>query len=124
MNSPTTNLKALGITLPDIAVPACAYVPALRTGNYVYTAGQLPIADGKLTAKGKVGSEFGVGEAADMARISALNGLAAIHALVGLNAVKRVIKVVGYVSSTPASSHKWAERTTAQSVFRRARRAC
>jgi enamine deaminase RidA (YjgF/YER057c/UK114 family) len=101
MNSPTTNLKALGITLPDIAVPAGAYVPALRTGNHVYTAGQLPIVDGKLTAKGKVGSELGVGEAADMARISALNGLAAIHALVGLNAVKRVIKVVGYVASTP-----------------------
>lgn len=101
MTTPLAKLAELGIALPTVVPPLAAYVPAVRTGSLVFTAGQLPITDGKLAATGKVGGEVSVEQAYVLARTCALNGLAAIHALVGLDSVVRVVKVVGYVASAP-----------------------
>jgi enamine deaminase RidA (YjgF/YER057c/UK114 family) len=91
----------LGIELPDVVAPLAAYVPAVRTGNLVYTAGQLPIVSGELAATGKVGAEISPEQAKALARLCGLNALAAVHALVGIDAVTRVVKVVGFVASAP-----------------------
>lgn len=101
MTSPLQRLDELGIALPAVAPPVAAYVPAVRSGSFVYTSGQLPMVDGALAASGKVGAELGQDEAAGLAGICALNALAAIHALVGLDSVVRVVKVVGFVASAP-----------------------
>lgn len=92
-------LKELDIELPAPATPAGAYVPAVRTGSLVYTAGQVPVVDGALAGTGKVGAEVSVEDAKEYARICALNALAAVHGLVGIDAVVRVVKVVGFVAS-------------------------
>lgn len=97
-------LNELGIELPAVAKPLAAYVPAVRTGNLVYTSGQLPSAGGELVRTGKVGSEVTPEDAKGAARICALNALAAIDALVGIDAVIRVVKVVGFVASAPGFS--------------------
>lgn len=94
-------LGELGIELPTVAAPLAAYVPAVRTGSLVYTSGQLPLAQGSLTHTGKVGAAVTPEEAKTAARTCALNALAAVHALVGLDAVTRVVKVVGFVASAP-----------------------
>lgn len=94
-------LSALGITLPEVAAPVAAYVPATQVGNQVWTAGQLPFQQGSLPATGKVGAEVSRDDAAALARIAVLNALAAVDSLVGLERVSRVLKVVGYVASTP-----------------------
>jgi enamine deaminase RidA (YjgF/YER057c/UK114 family) len=94
-------LAELGVTLPPVAAPVAAYVPAVRTGALVYTSGQLPTVDGALVATGRVGAEVSAEEAAAAARTCALNALAAVDALVGLAAVRRVVKVVGFVASAP-----------------------
>lgn len=94
-------LTELGIDLPGVAAPLAAYVPAVRTGNLVYTSGQLPLVTGTLTHVGKVGAEVDPQDAKAAARTCALNALAAVHALVGLEAVTRVVKVVGFVASAP-----------------------
>jgi len=101
MATPLATLAELGIALPTVVAPLAAYVPAVRTGSLVFTAGQLPMTDGTLPVTGKVGAEVSVEQANALARTCALNGLAAIHALVGLDSVVRVVKVVGYVASTP-----------------------
>jgi enamine deaminase RidA (YjgF/YER057c/UK114 family) len=102
VNSPEQRLTELGLTLPEIAAPLAAYVPAVRTGNYVYTSGQLPIVDGSVVATGKVGAGITAEQAKDLARICALNALAAVKAEAGdLAAVRRVVKVVGFVASAP-----------------------
>jgi enamine deaminase RidA (YjgF/YER057c/UK114 family) len=101
MTAASARLRELGITLPSVAAPAGAYVPARRSGALVFTAGQVPFVDGALTAIGKVGSEVTPEQAADLARICALNALAAVDALVGLDAVAGVVKVVGFVASAP-----------------------
>ncbi|GAA1942741.1 RidA family protein [Amycolatopsis minnesotensis] len=92
-------LTELGIELPGVAAPLASYAPAVRTGSYVYTSGQLPFVDGKLVATGKVGAEVSPEEAQGLARTSALNALAAVHALVGIDEIVRVVKVVGFVAS-------------------------
>ncbi|HKN97294.1 MAG TPA: RidA family protein [Pseudonocardiaceae bacterium] len=92
-------LAELGIELPAVARPVAAYVPAVRSGSLVYTSGQLPFVSGSLAATGKVGGELGPEEAKRHARTCALNALAAVHALVGIDAVVRVVKVVGFVAS-------------------------
>jgi len=92
-------LAELGIELPAPVAPLASYVPAVRTGDLVYTSGQLPIVDGALAATGKVGAEVSVADAARLARTCALNALSAIDALVGIDAVRRVVKVVGFVAS-------------------------
>ncbi len=97
----STRLAARGITLPPVAAPVAAYAPAVHSGTLVYTSGQLPFVDGALTATGKVGAEVSAEQAKDLARSCALNALAAVHALVGIDAVVRVVKVVGFVASAP-----------------------
>ncbi|AEF38717.1 RidA family protein [Hoyosella subflava] len=94
-------LKELGLTLPPVVPPVAAYVPAVQAGDFVYTSGQLPLVAGGLPAVGKVGTDVAPEEAKEMARICGLNALAAIDALVGLDAVERVVKVVGFVASGP-----------------------
>lgn len=99
-------LVELGLTLPSVAVPLATYVPAVRSGKYVYTSGQLPFVDGVLPAQGKVGDGVGLVDPADAAghaRTAALNAVAAVAALIGdLDQVRRVVKVVGYVASDPS----------------------
>lgn len=99
--SPTAKLAELGLTLPRVATPLASYVPAVRTGNLVFTSGQLPSVDGVLLRTGKVGAEVSPEDAVELARVSALNALAAIDALVGLDAITRIVKVVGFVASAP-----------------------
>ncbi|ALC04775.1 RutC family protein yabJ [Corynebacterium deserti GIMN1.010] len=99
MATTSERLAELGITLPTVAAPVAAYVPAIQTGNQVWTSGQLPFVNGELPATGKVGAEVSAEDAADYARTAALNALAAIDALVGIDNVKRVLKIVGFVAS-------------------------
>ena len=87
--------------VPPVTPPLAAYVPAVRTGNHVYVSGQLPIEDGKLLATGKVGDEVSAEQAKELAQRCGLNLLGAVHALVGLDHVVRVVKVVGFVASAP-----------------------
>jgi enamine deaminase RidA (YjgF/YER057c/UK114 family) len=96
-------LAELGLTLPPVAKPVAACVPAVLTGNYVYTSGQLPLVDGKLQGTGKVGADVAPDEAAGLARICALNALAAVASVAGgLDAITRIVKVTCFVSSAPA----------------------
>ncbi|HYH24706.1 MAG TPA: RidA family protein [Blastococcus sp.] len=92
-------LAELGIRLPPVASPVAAYVPAVRSGSLVFTSGQLPFVDGGLRRTGKVGGSVDVEAAAADAKLCALNALAAIDELVGLDSVARVVRVVGYVAS-------------------------
>ena len=92
-------LAELGIRLPAVAAPVAAYVPAVRSGQLVYTSGQLPFVDGGLRRTGKVGGSVDAEDAAHDAKLCALNALAAIDDLVGLDQVARVVRVVGYVAS-------------------------
>ena len=105
MSSAAERLAALGLTLPPVAAPVAAYVPAVRTGNHVYVSGQVPVVDGKLQATGKVGESVTAEEAASLARICALNGLAAAAAAAGgLEAIARIVKVTCFVASSPSFS--------------------
>ncbi|QDZ43329.1 RidA family protein [Corynebacterium sp. sy039] len=97
--SVTSRLKELNITLPAVAAPVAAYIPAARVGNQVWTSGQLPFVQGELAAVGKVGAEVSVDEAYQYARIAALNALAAVDAVVGIGNVVRILKIVGFVAS-------------------------
>ena len=95
-------LSELGIELPAVATPAGAYVPAVISGNLVFTAGQIPLIDGKLMAEGKVGAEISPEQGREIARRCALNAIAAVKSVIGdLNRVKKVVKVVGFVASVP-----------------------
>ncbi|MGN6337731.1 RidA family protein [Mycobacterium sp.] len=94
-------LGLLGLELPEVVAPLAAYVPAVRTGDLVYTAGQLPMRAGKLLSTGKVGAGVSPDEGKALARICALNALAAVNSLVDIDAVTRVVKVVGFVASAP-----------------------
>lgn len=103
MSGVEDRLAGLGLTLPAVAAPLASYVPAVRSGDLVWTAGQLPLVDGSLPATGKVGEEVEPDAAADLARICALNGLAAVKSVVGdLDQVAAVVKVVGFVASAPS----------------------
>ncbi|MDP7706455.1 MULTISPECIES: RidA family protein [unclassified Mycobacterium] len=99
--SAKARLEELGLTLPQVAAPLAAYVPAVRTGNLVYTAGQLPLVAGKLSATGKVGADVAPDVGKALARVCALNALAAVDSVAGLDSVTRVVKVVGFVASAP-----------------------
>jgi enamine deaminase RidA (YjgF/YER057c/UK114 family) len=94
-------LTELGIELPPVVPPLAAYIPAVQTGSLVYTSGQLPLVSGELAATGKVGADVSAEDAADAARVCALNALAAINSLVGVDSIKRIVKVVGFVASAP-----------------------
>lgn len=101
MSTHSARLAELGIELPAVAAPLAAYQPAVRSGNHVYTSGQLPMVDGNLATAGKVGAEVSPEDAKALARICALNAVAAVDALVGINNVVKVVKVVGFVASAP-----------------------
>ena len=101
-STPEQRLAALDLELPAVTPPVAAYVPALRTGRYVYTAGQLPLVDGKLLMTGKVGAAVSADEAAALARVCALNALAAAASVAGgLSGITRIVKVTGFVASAP-----------------------
>ena len=99
--SASARLGQLGVALPQVVAPLASYVPAVRTGNLVYTSGQLPMEAGSLARTGKVGAEVSPEDGKVLARICALNALAAVDSLVGIDAVTRVVKVVGFVASAP-----------------------
>ena len=106
MGAVEERLAELGLTVPDVVPPVAAYVPAVLDGNHVWTSGQLPMVAGAMVATGKVGDGHGLVPAADaqeLARVCALNAIAAIKALIGdLDKVEQVVKVVGFVASDPA----------------------
>jgi enamine deaminase RidA (YjgF/YER057c/UK114 family) len=102
MSTPEQRLAELGLELPEVVTPLASYVPAVRSGSYVYTSGQVPMVKGTMQVTGKVGAEVDPETAKDAARTCALNALAAVRSVTGdLSAVTRVVKVVGYVASTP-----------------------
>jgi enamine deaminase RidA (YjgF/YER057c/UK114 family) len=102
MSTPEERLAELGLSIPEVPKPVAAYVPAVRSGQQVFTSGQLPMRSGELMAVGKVGGEVSAEEAYDCAQQCALNAIAAVKSVVGdLSAVKRVVKVVAFVASTP-----------------------
>ena len=102
MSTPEERLHELGLAVPEVAKPVASYVPAVRSGHHVFTSGQLPMREGQLITTGKVGGEVTAEEAVECARQCALNALAAVRAEVGdLSAIKRIVKVVVFVASTP-----------------------
>ena len=102
MAHPEERLAELGLTVPEVAKPVAVYVPAVRSGNLVFTSGQLPMRSGELMQTGKVGGEVSPEEAVECAQQCALNAIAAVKAEIGdLDLVKRVVKVVVFVASTP-----------------------
>jgi enamine deaminase RidA (YjgF/YER057c/UK114 family) len=101
-STPEERLASLGLEVPEVAKPVAVYVPAVRSGNHVFTSGQLPMRSGELITTGKVGGEVSAEEAVQCAQQCALNALAAIRAELGdLSQVKRIVKVVAFVASTP-----------------------
>lgn len=102
MGAVQDRLSAMGVSIPSVAAPVAAYVPAIRDGNIVMTSGQLPMVDGVLAATGKVGAEVTAEQATDLARTCALNAIAAVKSLVPDLDTVRVIKVVGFVASDPS----------------------
>jgi enamine deaminase RidA (YjgF/YER057c/UK114 family) len=103
VSTPEERLAELGLTVPEVARPVAAYVPAVRSGDQVFTSGQLPMRSGELMATGKVGSEVTEEEAYACAQQCALNAIAAVKSVVGdLDRVERVVKVVGFVASDPS----------------------
>lgn len=95
-------IQELGLTLPPVAAPAGAYLPAIISGNLVFTAGQIPLVDGKLMATGKIGAELTAEQGKEIAQRCALNAVAAVKSVIGdLDRITRIVKVVGFVASTP-----------------------
>lgn len=117
MGSPTGRLAGLGLSLPPVAAPVAAYVPAVRSGDHVYVSGQLPFVAGALPATGKVGAGVTAEEAAGLARTCALNALAAVDDLVGLDSVAQVVKVTGFVASAPDFTGQPAVLNGASELF-------
>jgi enamine deaminase RidA (YjgF/YER057c/UK114 family) len=115
--SVSAKLAELGIELPDVVPPLAAYVPAARAGNLVYTAGQLPMESGSLIQTGKVGGEVTPEAGKALARVCALNALAAVHSLVGIDSVTRVVKVVGFVASAAGFNGQPAVVNGASELF-------
>ena len=102
MSTVEDRLSSLGLTVPEVVPPVAAYVPTVRAGNLVFTSGQLPARDGEMLATGKLGGEVSEEQGFECARQCALNALAAVKAELGsLDAVKRVVKAVVFVASTP-----------------------
>ena len=94
-------IESLGLTLPVAALPVAAYVPAVKTGNLVFVAGQLPLVDGKIVKEGKVGKEVTPEEAKEMAQVCALNALAAIALVADIDQIERIVRVGGFVNGIP-----------------------
>lgn len=102
MTTPEDRIAELGLAVPAVVLPVAAYTPAVRSGSYVYTSGQLPMVAGALPETGKVGAEVSAERAKELAQICALNAIAAVKSVIGdLDQVVRVVKVVGFVASAP-----------------------
>ena len=110
-------LAELGLKLPQVVPPLAAYVPAVQSGSYVYVSGQLPLVEGKLPYVGKVGAEVTAEQGAELARVCALNALAAIEALVGLGRVVKIVKVTGFVASAAGFTGQPAVVNGASQLF-------
>ncbi|MGW1840373.1 RidA family protein [Streptomyces sp. BBFR2] len=102
MSAVEARIAELGLKLPEVVPPLAAYQPAVRSGNHIFTSGQLPMVDGALPATGKVGAEVTPEAAKELAAVCALNALAAVKSVLGdLDRIQRVVKVVGFVASAP-----------------------
>lgn len=111
-------LRDMGIEVPEAAKPLAAYIPALRVGNLIYTAGQIPLVAGKLELTGKVGQDVTLEQAAELAKVCAINGLAAIKSVIGdLDQITRIVKVTGFVNSAPGFSQQPAVIDGASAFF-------
>ncbi|HEX2417360.1 MAG TPA: RidA family protein [Micromonosporaceae bacterium] len=117
MSDPRARLKELGLRLPEVAAPVAVYLPAVQSGSHVYVSGQVPMVDGQLAATGKVGNGVSPDHAKDLARTCALNAMAAIDALVGLERVVKVVKLVGFVASAPGFTGQPAVINGASELF-------
>jgi enamine deaminase RidA (YjgF/YER057c/UK114 family) len=117
MTEVRAKLAELGLTLPVAAKPVAAYVPAIRTGNIVFTAGQLPTVDGALAKTGKVGGEISIEEAKKLAEVCALNALAAVETVADVNKIVRVVRVVGYVNGVAGFTQQPAVINGASELF-------
>ncbi|HEU0104333.1 MAG TPA: RidA family protein [Mycobacteriales bacterium] len=117
MSGPFQRLAGLGLELPPVVPPVAAYVPAVRSGDLVFTSGQLPIVSGQLGAVGKVGAQVSPERARELAQVCALNALAAVDALVGLDRVEQVVKVTGFVASVPEFTGQPAVVNGASELF-------
>jgi enamine deaminase RidA (YjgF/YER057c/UK114 family) len=110
-------LSQLGLQVPVAAKPVAAYVPAARTGNLVFTAGQLPLVDGQMVLGGKVGGDVDVEQAKKLAEICALNCLAAVETIVPIEKIVRIIRVVGYVNGVSGFTNQPAVINGASELF-------
>ena len=110
-------LEKLGLEIPTAAKPVAAYVPASRSGNLIFTAGQLPLVKGEMAATGKVGLDVDVEQAKKLAEICALNCLAAIETLVPIEKIVKIVRVVGYVNGAPGFTNQPAVVNGASELF-------
>jgi len=110
-------LAEKGLTLPVATKPLAAYVPAVRTGNIVFTAGQLPLVDGVITKTGKVGSDVTVEEAYELAKICAINALAAVELVAPIDSIVKVVRIVCYVNGAPGFVSQPAVANGASELF-------
>ncbi len=110
-------LAEKGLTLPVASKPLAAYVPAVRTGNIVFTAGQLPMVDGAIAKTGKVGAEITVEEGYELARICAVNALAAVELVAPVDSVVKVVRIVCYVNGAPGFTNHPAVANGASELF-------
>jgi enamine deaminase RidA (YjgF/YER057c/UK114 family) len=110
-------LAEKGLTLPVATKPLAAYVPAVRTGNIVFTAGQLPLVDGVITKTGKVGSDVTVEEAYELAKICAINALAAVELVAPVDSIVKVVRIVCYVNGAPGFVSQPAVANGASELF-------
>ncbi len=117
MTDPYARLAELGLELPEIVPPLAAYVPAVQSGRIVYVSGQLPIHQGQLLGTGKVGAEITPEQAKELAGRCALNALAAVDNLVGLETVVKIVKVTGFVASAPGFTGQPAVINGASELF-------
>ena len=110
-------LAEKGLTLPVATKPLAAYVPAVRTGNIVFTAGQLPMVDGKIAREGKVGADVSVEDAYELAKICAINALAAVELVAPVDSVVKVVRIVCYVNGAPGFTSHPAVANGASELF-------
>ncbi|CAB4342060.1 MAG: RidA family protein [Actinobacteria bacterium] len=121
MSTVEARLAEHGLVVPEVSAPVAAYIPAVRTGNLIYTSGQLPMVDGQLTTTGIVGTDVSQEDAAECAATCALNAIAAVKSLIGdLDKVVRVVKVVGFVASNPTFTNQPVVINGASEVFAKA----
>jgi enamine deaminase RidA (YjgF/YER057c/UK114 family) len=117
ISSIRTSLSNMGLEVPTAAKPVAAYVPATRTGNLIFTAGQLPLVNGQMVATGKVGQEVDVDQAKKLAEVCALNCLAAVETIVPIERIFRIVRVVGYVNGTAGFTNQPAVINGASELF-------